>query len=58
MSDFSSLFGGAYGGNPDVKTMHRILAIEKRLDSHDAALKKVNELLKQIIGKLEGRGND
>ena len=40
-----------------IKLVNRIEALEKRLDKHKQNFKKVNDLLKEIIMRLEREGD-
>lgn len=56
---FEELFGNFNPGGKqqDAELKARIVKIEQRLDSHDAAFKKINELLKECIRRIEEMKN-
>lgn len=53
---FSSLLGMAENEdakNASAETRKRVSTLESRVDNHRAALKQVNDLLKEIISRIQ-----
>lgn len=56
MSDFEKIFGKSIENMPEYqigKLQDRVSALEGRADAHKKNFERVNELLKQMIGRIE-----